>query len=232
MSDAPQTSSPVEFPMRRTCPFAPPPRYAELRAREPVRKVTLPGGRVAWLLTRHADVRAVLGHPQVSSNPKLPNFPERELKEPSEEPRPPLLIEMDPPQHGVYRRMLTGEFSVHRIDALRPFIQRTAERLVDELLEAGPAVDLVKTFALPLPSLTICHLLGVPYADHEFFETRTRKMVSSSLPPEEVSAAFGEVSSYLDGLITEKERQPTDRQEASNEVDALNDRLVGQAFGA
>lgn len=209
MSRVPQPSSSLEFPMRRECPFAAPPRYAELRAQEPVRRVTLPGGRVAWLLFRHADVRAVLGHPQVSSNPKLPNFPEPELLSRSDEPRAPSLIEMDPPQHGVYRRMLTGEFSVHRIAAMRPFIQRTADRLVEELLRRGPPVELVETFALPLPSLTICHLLGVPEADHPFIEARTRNMVSAP-NPEEVMAVLEELSAYLDGLIREKERQPTE----------------------
>ncbi|EYF01939.1 cytochrome P450 [Chondromyces apiculatus] len=207
---APHGSPLVEdFPMRRVCPFAPPPRYAELRARTPIARITLPNGHTAWLLTRHADVRAALGHPRVSSDPTHPGFPEGQMAEgDAEERRAPLLIERDPPQHGRHRRMLIPEFTVRRVDALRPHLQQTADRLLDDMLHEGPPADLVSAFALPLSSLTICHLLGVPYADHAFFEAQARAALSS--PPAEAEAAFAAVSAYLDGLVTEKERQPTD----------------------
>ena len=127
------------------------------------------------------------------------------------ESRAPFLIEMDPPEHGIYRRMLAGEFSVRRINHLRPRIQEVADERIDALLGGGPPADLVAGFALPVPSMMICHLLGVPYADHEFFESRTRAATASSDGNREAaSAAIEEVSAYLDRLVSEKERHPTD----------------------
>jgi cytochrome P450 len=225
----------MEFPMRRTCPFAPPPGYAELRERDPISRITLPGGKVAWLLTRDADVRAALASPHISSDPRRPGFPEPRA-EGEMETRPPLLIEMDPPEHSIYRRMLAGEFTVRRINDLRPLIQQAADERIDALLREGPPADLVAGFALPVPSMMICHLLGVPYADHEFFESRTRAATMKTRGDDEGAAAvIAEVAAYLDGLVADKDREPTDDligrliQEYGRTGALSHDRLVNMA---
>ena len=167
-----QTTTPDSrsFPLRRQCPFAPPPEYDRLRAEEPVCKVQLLTGGTAWLVTRYEDVRTVLSSPAFSADGTRPGFPtplpgfEQILQ------RPPF-IRMDPPQHSFYRRMLIQDFTVKRIKTMRPGIQATVDRLLDDLLAQTPPVDLVEAFALPVPSLVICQLLGVPYDDHEFFQT-------------------------------------------------------------
>ncbi len=71
-------------------------------------------GRTAWLVARHADVRAVLKNPKLSSDPRRSGFPE--AKEDSD---PIFLTELDPPDHTVLRRMLAGEFSPARLAVLR-----------------------------------------------------------------------------------------------------------------
>src|ERR1700722_14875428 len=99
---------------------------------------------------------------------------------------------MDPPEHGPARREVLGEFTVRRIQALRPRIQQIVDRQL-ELMTAGPRpADLVAALSLPVPSLVICELLGVPYADHDFFQDRSSKLLSRISPPAERQPAVAE----------------------------------------
>ncbi len=206
-----QTVTPDQrsFPLRRQCPFAPPPEYDRLRADEPVAQVRLPAGGTAWLVTRYEDVRTVLTSPAFSADGTRPGFPTFLPGQAQLMQRPPF-IRMDPPQHTFFRRMLTSEFTLRRIKTMRPGIQATVDRLLDELLTRTRPVDLVEAFALPVPSLVICQLLGVPYEDHEFFQSRSRIGVSAGSTAEQFAAAVGELRGYMDQLITRKQRQPGD----------------------
>ncbi len=97
MTDVPD---PVALPILRASPFSPPAFYAQLRAREPVKRVTLASGGAAWLVARHADVRAALKDPHLSADPRRRGFPE-----PPAADHKPFLLEMYPPQHTQLRRM-------------------------------------------------------------------------------------------------------------------------------
>jgi cytochrome P450 len=194
------------FPITRSAPLSPPPVYTALREEAP-RLIRLRSGQNAWLVTRYADVKELLGDRRVSSDHVHPNFP-RVLPVP---PVPGILsfMRMDDPEHARLRRMLAREFTVRRVDDMRPGITAAADRLLDEMT-AGPApADLVAAFALPLPSLVICQLLGVPYDDHDFFQERSRPMVSAVGGPEQGAAALADLGEYLDGLVARKEREPS-----------------------
>ncbi|HEX4225884.1 MAG TPA: cytochrome P450, partial [Pseudonocardiaceae bacterium] len=78
------------------------------------------------------------------------------------------------------------------------------------MVKQGPPADLVQALALPVPSLVICELLGVPYADHEFFQQRSRKLVTRSDDAAPALAATAELSAYLTELIKAKDANPTD----------------------
>jgi cytochrome P450 len=117
---------------------------------------------------------------------------------------------MDEPEHGRYRRMLTSTFMIKRVEALRPRIQKIVDGLIDTMLAETPPVDLVSAFALPVPSLVICELLGVPYADHDFFQRCSRAMISSRSTPEEAVAASDELKEYLVRLLDRKADEPSD----------------------
>jgi cytochrome P450 len=82
--------------------------------------------------------------------------------------------------------------------------------LIDGMLAGPTPVDLVQAFALPVPSLVICELLGIPYADHEFFQANSRVLVNRGSTPEEVSAAAQRLIDYLDRLVGEKLAHPGD----------------------
>jgi cytochrome P450 len=81
--------------------------------------------------------------------------------------RPGWFVRMDPPDHTRLRRLLTGQFTVRRMNQLTPRIAAIAREHLDVMERQGPPVDLVQAYALPIPSLVICELLGVPYADRE-----------------------------------------------------------------
>ncbi|MGW2889348.1 hypothetical protein ACWDDN_29375 [Streptomyces griseoruber] len=66
-----------EFPMPRAagCPFDPPPALRELQERAPPTRVRLWDGTEPWLVTRHADQRALLGDPRVGADTDSPGYP-------------------------------------------------------------------------------------------------------------------------------------------------------------
>ncbi|MEQ0563948.1 cytochrome P450 [Amycolatopsis sp. NEAU-NG30] len=207
----PTTTNDV-FPLLRSCPFAPPPAYEKLREAGPVHRVKLQSGSEAWALTRLEDVRQMLTDPRFSSDRFNPGFPIL-----TKQGRPvrrggftPSLINMDPPEHGAARREVVGEFTVKRMKALQPRIQQIVDEHIDAILAGPKPADLVSALALPVPSLVICELLGVPYADHDFFQARSSAMLNREIDQETRTKAVDELQEYLDRLVSEKEAEPAD----------------------
>ncbi|MFF9017610.1 cytochrome P450 [Streptomyces sp. NPDC014870] len=201
----------TSFPYPRGCPLHPPREYASLRAEQPISKVTLASGRTAWLLTRHEHIRQLLASPDVSSNLAHPGYP-LHFDVPVEvmEQMRPVLLAMDPPVHTAQRKMLISEFTAKRVSQLRPRVQEIVDECVSALLAGEGPVDLVGALALPVPSLVICELLGVPYADRAFFQDRTEKLVSVDADPQERNDAHQELHAYFDRLVTAQEENPGD----------------------
>lgn len=225
------------FPMPRRCPYAPPPEYAHLRDEAPLARVTLPAGHDAWIVLRHDEARAALADTRLSSDIRRPGFPNLapEPVSSAEEFQEGVFVSMDSPEHGFHRRMLIPEFGLRRVAALRPRIRRAADELIDNFV-AGSTVDLVSDYGLPLSSLMICELLGVPYADHAFFQARTREMVSLDGGQEGSVAAAQALRNYLDGLVTEAEHRPGDNligrlaARGTEHGEPSHDAIVGMVF--
>ncbi|WP_328606367.1 cytochrome P450 [Amycolatopsis sp. NBC_00345] len=205
----------MELPVPRTDPFEPPKEYAEHLAKpgeHPVQRVRLPGGNEAWAVSRHEDVRTVFNDPRFSADRFNPGFPV--LAEGgnafrrSESDRN--MLSMDAPQHGPARKAVLGEFTVKRVAGLKPRIQEIVDELIDEMLAGPKPADLVERLALPVPSLVICEMLGVPYADHDFFQANTSKLLRRTTGNEDRRAAFDNVIGYLSELIAAKETAPGD----------------------
>jgi cytochrome P450 len=227
----------TSFPLPRTCPFDPPPEYKEIREEASISKVRMPIGNDAWAITRHEDVRAMLTDPRFSSDRNNPNFPLMVNFRRQDSGFIPSLISMDAPEHGPARRAVVGEFTVRRMEALRPRIQQIVDERIDALLASEQPADLVELFSLPIPSLVICELLGVPYADHDYFQVRSSKLLSRTASTEDRYNAVRELQDYLSELVTSKEENPTDedllgrqilKQRETGEVD--HRALVGMAF--
>lgn len=198
----------VTFPQNRTCPYHPPTGYpSESRGQQSVTPVRLYTGRTVWLVTGHAEARSLLVDPRLSSDRENPAFPlfAKRLAETTQ--RRVELIGVDDPEHNVQRRMLIPSFTVKRTAALRPQIRATVDALLDAMVEQGPPADLVNAFALPVPSMVICSLLGVPYADHEFFEAQSRKLLRGP-DASDVDSARDALDEYFRVLIERKRRDP------------------------
>ncbi|MBI0385077.1 cytochrome P450, partial [Streptomyces albiflaviniger] len=119
-------------------------------------------------------------------------------------------VGMDDPEHARLRRMVSGAFTIKRVEAMRPVVQEMVDDFISRMLAGPKPADLVQALALPLPSLVISELLGVPYEDHEFFQTNSKVLVSAVATPEERAAAHANLSGYLDELVGEKLARPGD----------------------
>ncbi|SDG36286.1 cytochrome P450 [Streptomyces griseoaurantiacus] len=198
----------VRFPQDRTCPYHPPAGYAPLREQRPLARVTLYDGRPVWLVTGHATARALLADPRLSADRTRPDFPMLNARIATVRRRRRFpLLGVDDPEHRTQRRMLLAHFTLKRATALRPRIQETVDRLLDRMAAAGSPVDLVSAYALPLPSTVICALLGVPYADHEFFEEQSRRLLRGPAAAD-VEDARDRLDAYLGALIDRKREEP------------------------
>jgi cytochrome P450 len=93
---------------------------------------------------------------------------------------------------------------------LRPRIEEIVDDHLDRLARTGPPADLVPEFALPIPSLVICELLGVPPADQAEFQRHTEVISAVDAAAEQVQAATSALMDYLRELIAAKRRAPGD----------------------
>jgi hypothetical protein len=167
-------------------------------------------GSTPWLISRHADQRTLLGDPRISSDVRRPGFPAASASTAARRDSSISFIAMDDPEHARLRRMVIPRFTIRRMAELRPAVQRIADDLIDQLLAGPKPADFVRAFALPLPSLVICTLLGVPYADHDFFQEQSQTLIRAHESPELALAAQNELVRYLDQLIGQKLAEPAD----------------------
>ncbi|MFF4600751.1 cytochrome P450 [Amycolatopsis sp. NPDC001319] len=199
------------LPMTRPagCPYDPPAQYGALRTADPTSQVRCPAGMDAWLVTRYADVRAVLADPTMSSRGAASVHVTRRagLDEPV---RPGSIIQLDGEPHSRLRKMVLAQFTVRRVEALRTYIQDLVESHLDAMLARPGEADLVRDFALPIPSLVICQLLGVPYADRERFQQQSSLLVSTDATREQGQQAYDELAGFLAGLFADKQQNPQD----------------------
>ncbi|HXM54301.1 MAG TPA: cytochrome P450 [Candidatus Dormibacteraeota bacterium] len=198
------------FPFARRDPFGLAPELAELRRDQPISRVEIWDGSHPWLITSLELARAVLGSRRFSSDAALPGFPTVSPERQNANALGRTLIRMDPPEHTRYRRLLNPDFVITRVNGMRAEIQRIADDLLEAMTRQSPPTDLVEAYALPLPSLVICHLLGVPRADRPYFEEWARRLVSFRSSREELRTAFDELRSYMDRLVAAKRTEPAE----------------------
>ncbi|WP_067826569.1 cytochrome P450 [Nocardia inohanensis] len=230
---------PHGLPMHRDAgPFDPPREITELRAARPVSPLIFPDGHEGWLVTGYDAARQVLSDTRFSSRQDIgivhvpyetPGMPA--ATEPSPQ-IPGLFVAMDPPDHTRLRRKLTGAFTVKRMKELQQHIIDITEQQLDAMAALTPPVDLVEEFALPVPSLVICELLGVPYADRATFQVNSAKFLVKDQELEEKMAAFGAMTTFLAGLVIAKRAEPSEDilSDLAQDADLSIEELTGIAF--
>jgi len=199
------------FPREQKCPLWPSPEYARRRHEEPVSRVRMGSDNDPWLITRYADAIAVLGNPGAfSQNPTAPGYPHRPGH--SEVLTSGFLMEIDPPLHTRLRAVVNQEFAVRRIEEHAVAVRNIVTSVLDELLAGDKPADYVPAVAYKLPGLVICELLGVPYGDKDLFLGWINQCFG---PPNEDSAREASIAAkafadYVDQLLADKERNPTE----------------------
>jgi cytochrome P450 len=199
--------------MRRDA-FSPTAELREIRETDGVRTMINAFGMEVFLVTRHEDVKKVLSDYERFSNTRPPGFvipgaPEIPQDEVSNS-RAGDLLGLDPPEHQRLRRMLTPEFTIRRMKRLEPRIIEIVEQQLDAMESAGAPVDLVANFALPIPSLVICELLGVPYEDRADFHRRSARQLDLSIPIPERFELQRQGRAYMGSLVDRARQQPGD----------------------
>lgn len=201
------------YPMERSasCPFAPPAEVMELAAAAPLSRVTIWDGSTPWLITGYEEARALFADSRISVDDRKPGFPHwNEHMLSTVDKRPRSVFTADAEEHTFYRRMLSKPFTFKRVEALRPAIQKITDDHIDAMLAGPTPADLVGALALPVPSLVICEMLGVPYEDHGFFQEHANVGLARYAKSEDTMKGVMSLARYLGNLVEQKMKDPAE----------------------
>jgi cholest-4-en-3-one 26-monooxygenase len=200
--------------------------FRRLRAESPV--AFLPearGGPGFWAVTRHRDVVHVSKNPELFSSSQGTNIEDQSGDQLAK--LQTIMLNMDPPQHVKYRRLVSRGFTPARIATLAPHVRELARQVVSRVAHKGEC-DFVRDVAAELPLLVICELLGVPQDDrHVVFELSNR-LVGFDDPefqtsPADAEQAAAEMWAYAHQLGQRRRARPVD--------DLVSDLVSGEVDG-
>ncbi len=182
------------------------PRMRELQADAPITKVRTRVGDEAWLVTRYDEVKALFADPRLGrSHPHPEQAPRLSdsalLGGPMED------WESEDVNHSLLRSRLVPRFSPRRMRLLKPRVEHFVDELLDDMVARTPPVDLHELFAFPLPVLVICELLGVPFADREYFRRLSVAMCDLH-DFQRSGGARREMVGYIMKLVARKRTEP------------------------
>nr|AXL05527.1 cytochrome P450 [uncultured bacterium] len=202
--------------IHRDDPCTLPPALVAMAERAPVTKATLPSGDPFWLVSGYDEARAVLSDPRFSADrftyhPRFKHVSaEVRARLSDDKARAGSFINMDPPEHSRFRKLLTGQFTVHRMRRLGARIEEVVTARLDAMLEKGNTAELMSDLALPVPSLVISELLGVRYEDRAEFQERTASLLRMNMPGEEAVANADAMRAFMRRVVTDKRANPAD----------------------
>jgi cytochrome P450 len=185
----------------------PVPELGQIRARAPISKLKLPLGARVWLVTGYDEAKAVLAKTDGFSSDFTNLIGHAGAVA---EQNPGGLGFADPPVHTRLRRLLTPEFTMRRLSRLGPRIDAIVAEQLDAMEAAEGPVDLWQAFALPIPSLTICELLGVAYEDREDFQRLSTARFDLFGGANASLGAISESLTYLHDVVKKQRESPGD----------------------
>ena len=182
--------------------------YCELRTQAPAHPVVMWGGLRAWLVTRYADARTLLADPRLSKDGDRMSalFPSGVDSLPGHSLGGHMLLK-DPPDHTRLRKLATRAFTARTVERLRPRIIEIADELLAHIPDEG--VDLIESFAMPLPLRVISEMLGVPAAYRNQFRACVEPILTST-NPDVLRTTEIELAELLSALIERKRMEPAD----------------------
>jgi cytochrome P450 len=201
MTDLPQ------LPFARTGLLDAPPQLLKLQAEGPIARIRTQVGDEAWLVTRYDEVRELFADPRLGRS--HPN-PEQAARLTNSAIMSGAVDDKDEDtNHAMMRALLMPAFSPRRMRAMRPHVQEIVDSIIDGMLADGGPVDLHERLSMPLPVLVICALLGVPYEDRDDFRAWSDG-VGDMVDGTRSAEAWGNLTTYMKGLINQKRTQPGD----------------------
>jgi cytochrome P450 len=202
-----------EFPMTRApgCPFDPPPKALELNAGRQLSRVRIWDGSTPWLIHGYDAIRSLFTDARASVDDRLPGYPHwNEGMLATVHKRPRSVFTSDAEEHTRFRRMLSKPFTFKRVEGLRPAVQKITDDHIDALLAGPNPGDIVNTVALPIPSLVISELLGVPYQDADFFQTQAQRGMGRYATEEDTAQGAASLAKYIANLVRAKREAPSE----------------------
>jgi len=229
----------IYSPTHKADPF---PLYTRLRAERPVFRVSMPDGQTAWLVTRYDDVVSVLKDERIAKD-RFRALSSQQLKKQPWVPgivRPLFnnMLDSDPPRHTRLRALVQNAFTPRRVEAMHDRIQTLADGLLDSIGDRR-RFDLVRDYALPLPTTVIAEILGVPVKDRHKFQRWSKAVVSMNWSSWHTLKGLPDVwrfLRYVRRLVNLRRTAPTDDMitdlvQAKEEGDQLSDdELVAMIF--
>lgn len=201
--------STLPLPDENARPFGPAPAVDRIRDSEPLARVACPTGITAWLVTRHAEAREVLGDPRrFSSRPGtaghlVANMPPEAPVEDGD------FFRMDGRDHVRFRHVFAPAVSTTRRMALiRPMVQRIVDDTLDALDTGSRPVNLHEEFSKPVTTAVIAELLGVPYADRRYFQRAAETLFSTATDTEDLDNVETPLFEYVYGLVVRRRAEP------------------------
>ncbi|GFG81484.1 cytochrome P450 [Mycobacterium paragordonae] len=202
-----------EYPMPRAagCPFAPPPGVMTLAEARPLSRVRIWDGSTPWLITGYEQCRELFSDSRVSVDDRLPGFPHWNAgMVATVHKRPRSVFTSDGEEHTRFRRMLSKPFTFRRVEGLRPAIQQITDEHIDAMLAGPKPADIVTALALPVPSLVISELLGVPYEDAEMFQHHANVGLARYATGDDTLKGAMSLNKYLADLVQTKMETPAE----------------------
>jgi cytochrome P450 len=231
LTKLPMVPDSIIMPLQRNG-LDPVPALGEMRDAEPVTRLAKLFGMNLWVVAGHEatrtvlanttdfsnDIRHLVGGNQASSDQYIGG-----------------LGFTDPPEHTRLRKILTPEFTMRRLERLKPRIAGIVNHQLDVMQANGPVVDLVEHFAAPIPFLVICELLGLPDEDRAGFQALGHARFDVSGGGIGTLGAVSESRTFLLETVRRLRKSPNDGligkiiQEQGAEIDDLD--LAGLADG-
>lgn len=201
----------ISLPAKRIHPLDPPPDLLGIALQKPVHRLIYPDGHLGWLVTDYDLICKILTDTRFSARSEFKRAP---IQRASIDPfygrlaLPGWLVDMDPPDHTKYRRALSNLVSLRQMKELAPHIEHIVKTHLTTMATKGPPLDLIEHFALPVPSLVICELLGVPYASRSAFQKNSAAIFSLEVSATDATTAMDNLTDFLCALIKEKRKHP------------------------
>ena len=197
--------------------------WRRLRAEAPVSKLAPPGYRPFWAITKHADIIEVSKQPaKFQSAGRFILFPDA-VAPPGQslEEAPPLrmLVNMDPPEHRDYRRLVSHWFTPRAVAKLEARLEEITAEIFDDLAGDGGwrEFDFVSELAALQPLRMITEMLGIPREREQWVLKITNQNFGLEDPDyalegntrEERLGFLTEAAAYINSLMEQRRENPT-----------------------